>query len=336
MRKLKLLLLGLLCTCQFLWAQTQIKGKVTDSKDGSPLQGVTVSIKNTSLATTTGPDGSFSINASPNAILQFSSVGFQTFEVKAKDNLSVGLIQGDNSLSEVIVVGYGTKLKRELTGSVARVSAKELANTPVTSFENALQGRAAGVFIEQQNGKLGQGIKVRVRGSASVSAGNEPFYVVDGIPLITSDLSSNGATTSPLADINPNDIESVEILKDASASAIYGSRASNGVVLITTKKGKAGKTKIDFGFFTGQQDPTNTVEFLNAEEYVNYFRQGAKGAAKQDFKLGLYPTLQAAMTAESTFVESRLLRYSAGNTDYQTYKVNTNWQDLAFQDAPIS
>jgi len=336
MRKLKLLLLGLLCTSQFLWAQTQIKGKVTDSKDGSPLQGVTVSIKNTSLATTTGPDGSFSINASPNAILQFSSVGFQTLEVKAKDNLSVGLVQGDNSLSEVIVVGYGTKLKRELTGSVARVSAKELANTPVTSFENALQGRAAGVFIEQQNGKLGQGIKVRVRGSASVSAGNEPFYVVDGIPLITSDLSSNGATTSPLADINPNDIESVEILKDASASAIYGSRASNGVVLITTKKGKAGKTKIDFGFFTGQQDPTNTVEFLNAEEYVNYFRQGAKGAAKQDFKLGLYPTLQAAMTAESTFVESRLLRYSAGNTDYQTYKVNTNWQDLAFQDAPIS
>src|SRR5678809_1287889 len=140
MRKLKLLLLGLLCTSQFLWAQTQIKGKVTDSKDGSPLQGVTVSIKNTSLATTTGPDGSFSINASPNAILQFSSVGFQTLEVKAKDNLSVGLIQGDNSLSEVIVVGYGTKLKRELTGSVARVSAKELANTPVTSFENALQG----------------------------------------------------------------------------------------------------------------------------------------------------------------------------------------------------
>jgi TonB-linked SusC/RagA family outer membrane protein len=336
MRKLKLLLLGLLCTSQLLWAQTQIKGKVTDSKDGSPLQGVTVSIKNTSLATTTGPDGTFTINASPNAILQFSSVGFQTLEVKAKDNLSVGLVQGDNSLSEVIVVGYGTKLKRELTGSVARVSAKELANTPVTSFENALQGRAAGVFIEQQNGKLGQGIKVRVRGSASVSAGNEPFYVVDGIPLITSDLSSNGATTSPLADINPNDIESVEILKDASASAIYGSRASNGVVLITTKKGKAGKTKIDFGFFTGQQDPTNTVQFLNAEEYVNYFRQGAKGAAKQDFKLGLYPTLQAAMTAESTFVESRLLRYSAGNTDYQTYKVNTNWQDLAFQDAPIS
>jgi TonB-dependent starch-binding outer membrane protein SusC len=336
MRKLKLLLLGLLCTSQFLWAQTQIKGKVTDSKDGTPLQGVTVSIKNTNVATTTGPDGSFTINASPNSILQFSSVGFQTLEVKAKDNLSVGLVPGESSLSEVIVVGYGTKLKRELTGSVSRISAKELANTPVTSFENALQGRAAGVFIEQQNGKLGQGIKVRVRGSASVSAGNEPFYVVDGIPLITSDLSSNGATTSPLADINPNDIESVEILKDASSSAIYGSRASNGVVLITTKKGKAGKTKIDFGFFTGQQDPTNTVEFLNAEEYVNYFRQSAKGAAKQDFKLGLYPTLQAAMTAESTFVESRLMRYSAGNTDYQTYKVNTNWQDLAFQNAPIS
>ncbi len=300
------------------------------------MPGVSVTVKNSKAGTTTGPDGTFSITAPATSTLRFSFIGYQPLEMKTGNNLTVRLTAGENSLSEVVVTGYGTKIKRDITGSIARVSAKDLANTPVTSFENALQGRAAGVFVEQQNGKLGQGIKVRVRGSASVSAGNEPFYVVDGVPVITSNLSSNGAPTSPLADINPSDIESIEILKDASAAAIYGSRASNGVVLITTKKGKAGKTKIDFGYFMGTQKPTHKVDFMNAEQYVNYFRQAAVGAAKQDFKLGLYPTLQAAIDAENLFVDSRLLRYSAGNTDYQTYKVNTDWQSLAFQDAPIS
>ena len=239
-------------------------------------------------------------------------------------------------MSEVIVVGYGTKIKRDVTGSIAKVGAKEIGNTPITSFEGALQGRAAGVFVEQQNGKLGQGIKIRVRGSASVSAGNEPLYVLDGIPLITTNLSANGAATDPLSDINPNDIESVDILKDASSAAIYGSRASNGVVLITTKKGKAGKSKIEFGFFTGSQKPTHVMEFMNSQEYVEFNRQAAIGAGKQDYIAGLYPTLAAAIAAETATVESRLTRYSAGNQDWQTYKVNTDWQALAFQDAPIS
>ncbi len=335
MRKI-VLLLGLVCAFPLLWAQSTIKGTVVDTKDGAPLPGVTVTVKNTRTAAVTAADGSFSIVAPANSTLQFSSVGYQVLEAKAAGNLSIRLTQGENSLSEVVVTGYGSRIKKDITGSIARVSSKDIANTPVTSFESAIQGRAAGVFVEQQNGKLGQGIKVRVRGSASVSAGNEPFYVVDGVPVITSNLSSNGAPTSPLADINPNDIESIEILKDASAAAIYGSRASNGVVLITTKKGKVGKTKIDFGYYTGTQKPTRKVDFMNAQDYVGYFRQAALGAAKQDFKLGLYPTLQAAIDGENSFVESRLLRYSAGNTDYQTYKVNTDWQSLAFQDAPMS
>lgn len=335
MRKLRLLLLGLLCASQLLWAQTRITGTVLDA-NGIPIPGVTVSVKNANTGTTTGADGSFAINAPANSVLQFSFVGYLPTEVQAKDKLTVRLSQRENALSEVVVTGYGTRMKRDLTGSIARVSAKDLANTPVTSFENAIQGKAAGVFVEQQNGKLGQGIKVRVRGSASVSAGNEPFYVIDGIPVITANLSSNGAPTNALADINPNDIESIEILKDASAAAIYGSRASNGVVLITTKKGRAGKTRIEFGYFTGTQTPTREVEFMNAEEYVKYFRQAALGAAKQDFAAGLYPSLQAAIDGNNAFVESRLQRYSAGNNDYQTYNVNTDWQSLAFQDAPMS
>src|SRR6185369_12775857 len=154
--------------------------------------------------------------------------------------------------------------------------------------------------------------------------------------LTVTNLSSNGAATNPLADINPNDIESVEVLKDASAAAIYGARASNGVVLITTKKGKVGRSKIEFGFFTGSQKPTRKMEFMNAAEYVAFTRQTAIGAGKKDFAAGLYPTLQLAIDAETAFVESRLTRYSAGNTDWQTAKVNTDWQSLAFQDAPIT
>jgi TonB-dependent starch-binding outer membrane protein SusC len=336
MRKSKLLLLGLLCLTQSLLAQTQFKGRVVDARDGNPLAGVTVTEKNTNNSTVTSQDGYYSISAPAKSVLVFSYVGFNATEVQASDNLNIRMVQGENSLSEVVVVGYGTKIKRDITGSVSRVGAKELANTPVTSFESAIQGRAAGVFVEQQNGKLGQGIKVRIRGSASVSAGNEPFYVVDGIPVVTSNLSGNAAITSPLADINPNDIESIEILKDAAAAAIYGSRASNGVVLITTKKGRSGKSKVEFGFFTGSQKPTRLMEFMNAQEYVDYFRQAALGAATQDFKRGLYSTLQAAIAAENSFVESRLNRYSAGNNDYQTYKVNTDWQSMAFQEAPIS
>jgi TonB-linked SusC/RagA family outer membrane protein len=339
MRKFKLLLLmGLLCCLQLLWAQNKITGKVMD-ENGSPVYGATVTVKGTKVSTVTSADGSFSINAPANATLQVSYVGYRAAEIPVASAGTIRLSQDESKLSEVVVTGYGTKIRREVTGSIARVSAKDLANTPVTSFENALQGKAAGVFVEQQNGKLGQGIKVRVRGSASVSAGNEPLYVVDGVPVITANLSNNGAPTNPLSDINPNDIESIEILKDASAAAIYGSRASNGVVLITTKKGSAGKTKIEFNYFTGTQKPTHKVDFMNAEEYVNFMRQAAVGAGKIDYKNaapGTYASVQEAIDAELSFVETRLKRYSAGNDDYKTYKVNTDWQSLAFQNAPMS
>ncbi len=311
-----------------LIAQTkEVTGKVTDAKDGTPLSGVTVKVKGTSKITVTDPSGSFTISFSGNqAVLQLSYVGYDNQEISVSGGeVSISLNVSTTNLNEVVVVGYGTKIKRDLTGSVSKVGAKELNNTPVTSFESALQGRAAGVQITQQNGKLGQGINIRIRGSASVSAGNEPLYVVDGIPLITTNLSSNGAQTNPLTDLNINDIESIEILKDASAAAIYGSRASNGVVLITTKRGKSGKSKIEFGFMTGLQNPTRKMEFMNAQEYVDYFRLAAAAAKRLD------PSFDYV-----AFNESRMTRYSAGNTDYQTYKINTDWQEQAFQRAPLS
>jgi len=326
MRKLALLLSFLAC-CIVLHAQTkEISGKITDSKDGSPIAGATIRAKGSSTAAVSGTDGSYSLKVPASAkTLVVSYVGYNDQEVAIAKASAIQLLQAEKSLSEVVVVGYGTKLKRDLTGSVAKVGQKELANTPVTSFESAIQGRAAGVLVEQQNGKVGQGINVRIRGSASISGGNEPLYVIDGIPLINVNLSSNGAQTNQLADINSNDIESIEILKDASSAAIYGSRGSNGVVIITTKKGKSGKSKIEVGAFYGTQKPTGKRDFLNAKEYVDYFRMAAANAFRLD------PSFDYV-----AFTESRLKRYSAGTDDYKTGAINTNWQDQVFQKAPIA
>ncbi len=263
----------LMLSLNALFAQTkEVTGKVTDAKDGSPLFGVTVMAKNEKATAITGADGTFKLKVdSKTNSLVFSFVGYKSTEAKiVNGNVAVALTLGVDQLAEVIVTGFGSRIKRDLTGSISKVGAKELNNTPSANFESAIQGRAAGVLVTQQNGKLGQGISLRIRGSASVTAGNEPLYVIDGIPLQNADLSSNGATTNSLTDINTNDIESIEILKDASAAAIYGSRASNGVVLITTKKGKVGKSKIEFGYFTGTQKPTGKRDFMNAQEYVEY------------------------------------------------------------------
>src|SRR5215831_14693114 len=333
----------LLCSTVFLFghvlAQSHaVSGKVTDEK-GSPVANASVVAKGLSLGTTTGKDGNFSLTIPDNVrSLIISAVTMEAVEIVigTKTTFNVSLKPADKNLQEVVVVGYGTKLKREVTGSIATVGAKEIANTPATSFETAIQGRAAGVFVSQQNGKLGQGINIRVRGASSVTAGNEPLYVIDGIPVTTDNLSSNGAPTNALSDFNMNDIESIQILKDASSTAIYGASASNGVVLITTKKGKAGTSRIDFSFYTGSQKPTGNREFMNSNQYVAYETQAAMGAANQDFLRGLYPTLAAAQAAYTSTVNSRLTRYSAGNNDWQTGKVFTDWQQQAYQHAPVS
>ena len=327
MKKILLLCFSLVFVLS-AWAQERvITGKVTSTEDGSTLPGVNVVVKGTTNGTVTDAEGKYSLSVPNGATLTFSFIGLKTTEeiVGERSVVDVNMSSDIQQLSEVVVVGYGTQEKRDITGNVAQISSSSIQNLPVASIEQSMQGKAAGVFIESQNGKLGQGIKVRIRGSSSLSASNQPLYVVDGIPITSASQSSNGAETNPLADINFNDVASIEILKDASASAIYGSRASNGVVLITTKRGKSGKTNFTLNYFTGVSHETGRRDFLNAKQYVDAENQAAASAAKLD------PTFDYV-----GFNTKRLARYSAGNNDYQTAKINTDWQDLVFRAAPIN
>ncbi|GAB3306544.1 SusC/RagA family TonB-linked outer membrane protein [Hymenobacter tenuis] len=298
-------------------AQTRaVSGRVTDAS-GSGLPGVTVLEQGTSNGTSTSADGSFTLTVQPGATLVMSSIGFGTQNVVVGDRttLAVTLKSSATELGEAVVVGYGTQAKADVTGSITQLTGKDVANTPVPSFEQAIQGKAAGVFVENTSGKLGQGIKVRVRGATSVSGGNQPLYVVDGVPVISESQSGISAETNPIADINPNDIESISILKDASASAIYGSRASNGVVLITTKRGREGATRFNLSYQTGTSSPTRKRDFLDATQYVALAREAAANVGLE------------------AFTETRLQRYAAGSTDVNAY--STDWQEEVFQDAPF-
>ena len=326
-KQLLFLLLGLLlAVASPAWAQTQaISGRILGS-DGGAVPGATILERGTSNGVSTNADGNFSLNVQPGATLVISSVGYttQNIAVGSSSTINATLAVSATQLTEAIVVGYGTQQKQDLTGAVTQVSGREVQNAPVPSFEQAIQGKAAGVFIENSSGKLGQGIKVRVRGTSSVSGSTQPLYVIDGIPIISENQSGTDAPTNPIADLNPNDIENISILKDASASAIYGSRASNGVVLITTRRGKAGDTRFTLGYQTGLSEPTRRRDFLNAQEYVDYFREATLATGTD-----LVPNASA-------FIEGRLRRYSAGNDDYKTAKVDVDWQEEAFQRAPFS
>ncbi|MDB5236191.1 MAG: SusC/RagA family TonB-linked outer membrane protein, partial [Hymenobacter sp.] len=263
-------------------------------------------------------DGTFSLGVQPGATVVISSVGYtaQTIAVGSQTTLNVTLAASATELNEAIVVGYGTQSKADLTGSIVQLSSKDVGNQPVQSFEQSIQGKAAGVFIESSSGKLGQGIRVRVRGVSSISGDTQPLYVVDGIPVLSDNLSSTTAATNPIADINPNDIESISVLKDAAASAIYGSRASNGVIIVTTKRGKSGATRLNLGFQTGTSEPTHKREFLNSQEYVTLLTEALVNSGRS-----------------ATANANRLRTYAAGASDPLTY--NTNWQDEAFQKAPF-
>jgi len=276
MRKL-LLLVFFLCCAAFIHAQQKvITGTVTGVDDGMTIVGATVQIKGTTIGVTTNLDGNYSISANEGDILIFRFVGMMAREevVGASNVINVVLELDNVGLDEVVVIGYGSAIKRELTGAITKVQTDGLAEAPNASLESAIQGKTAGVFIEQASGKLGEAVKMRIRGSSSVSADNQPLYVVDGIPITTTNLS-NGSNqpTNPIADINMNDIESIQILKDASAAAIYGSRASNGVVIITTKKGAPGDAKIDVSFTTGISGPSRLMEWLNADQYLELFNE---------------------------------------------------------------
>jgi len=265
-------LLTLLC---LLWVGTlfaqnrTITGKVIAAEDGSALPGVSILLKGSSTGTTTDFDGNYSISVPNSGTLVFSYIGFLNKEVAIGNQsiINVSLESDVKALSEVIVVGYGVQERRDLTGSVGTIKGSSFQNVAIPSFDKFLQGQATGVQASAPSGILGQPARVRIRGTNSISNSAEPLYVVDGLPYVSGD---QGAVTpyNPLGDINPNDIESVEVLKDGSATAIYGSRAANGVILITTKKGKQGSPKVNYDAWFAAAKPSKRFDLMNAEEFI--------------------------------------------------------------------
>lgn len=275
MRKVTALLLACFCMLGTLYAQRQVTGKVTDAKDGTPLAGVSVKVKGTNIGTSTETDGTFTISVSkPNAKLVFSFVGYTEKEVDAAGNtVTVALSQStSNDLEEVVVVAYGSQKKQASTGSVSVVKSDMLKERPVTSVEKALQGAAAGVTVQSVSGQPGAASTVRIRGIGSFTASSNPLYVIDGVAVTTGDFTQGSTTANILSTIDPRDIESISVLKDASAASLYGSRAGNGVILINTKKGKTGKTKINVSASNGFSSlAVQKHDVMSTSQYFKYW-----------------------------------------------------------------
>src|SRR5690606_37094986 len=255
-----------LATAFGAYAQHTVVGRVTDGSDGSGLPGVNILEKGTSNGSLTDANGNYSITVPPDAILVFSFVGFQTQEVAVDGRNTVNLaMQIDaTQLDEVVVVGYGEVKKEDLTGSVTAISARDFNKGVLTSPQDLLVGKVAGVQVTTNSGAPGSGATIRIRGGSSLSASNDPLIVIDGFPV---DNKVIGGSANALASINPNDIESFTVLKDASATAIYGSRASNGVIIITTKKGKEGGMQVSYNGNVSLSKPIDFFDVLSGDEY---------------------------------------------------------------------
>ncbi len=283
MRKLYLLLFGVVFFATQALAQRTITGKVTDEK-GQPIVNVSVMVKGTSIGTSTKEDGTFSLELPAQAkTLVFSSVGLSSVEAKITNNATyaVQLSAAENKLDEVVVVAYGTARKPAITGSLTKVGGDNIESRPFTSVDKILQGQVSGLQSVAASGTPGAAQQIRIRGIGSISASAEPLWVLDGVPINTGDASRLTTTANLLSTLNPNDIESVTVLKDAASASIYGSRAANGVILVTTKKGKSGKTKFNFDTEIGQSDIAyfnDMYKALNAKQYFDLTREGLLNA----------------------------------------------------------
>jgi TonB-linked SusC/RagA family outer membrane protein len=297
----------------------RITGKVTAKEDGLPLPGVSIKVTGSQLGTQTDANGNYSINVpTTGKTLEFSFIGFvaQNVTIGNKTAINISLVTDAKQLSEIVVTAYGTQRRADFTGAQASIKASDIANTPILSPEQALQGRAAGVQVTQASGTPGGGISVRIRGTSSIGASSQPLYVIDGVPINTgsnTQVGAGGQTNNTLSDINPSDIESIEVLKDAAASAIYGSRAANGVVIINTKRGANQTTKISFNTYYGNQEVNKLLPLVSGQQYIELMNEAVKnrlgGAANYNTITGL----------------------SANPLDY----ANTNWQKEIFRVAPI-
>ena len=295
-----------------------VQGTVTDSAGRRPIAGVQVVVAGSTRGALTDDAGRYAIRGVPagELTIRVQRLGFAA----AEQRLTVGsgeTVTADFAmravatvLSEVVVTGYGTTSRAHVTSAVAQVSAEAIANTPVAGLDAALQGKAPGVQVVQNAGNPGNGITVRVRGAASLSASNQPLYVIDGVPMIREDFSQlgfGGQDLTAVTGISPDEIESIDILKDASAASIYGSRAANGVIQITTKRGRAGRTRFSFNAYTGQQKVVRKIELMNAAEYIEFMNEAATNAGES-------PEFDAA--------------------DYAG--IDSDWQDAVLRTAPVS
>ncbi|MFO8098260.1 MAG: TonB-dependent receptor [Salinibacter sp.] len=319
-------LLGLLVPGLVLAQDQTVSGTVTDESTGEPLPGATVQVDGSDRGTATDSEGAYEIRVSEGETLLFSFVGYESQEVavEGRTTIDVALSSAQQELDEVVVVGFGEQEEQSVTGSISGISSDDIESAPVNSFEEALQGRTSGVQITNSSGKLGQGIRVRIRGNSSITGDNQPLYVIDGVPLDNQNLSTSDGATNPLAQLNPNDIESIEVLKDASATSIYGARGSNGVVLISTKTGASGGSEFSFSMERSWSGPTNKPDFLDAEEYVNYYLESARNSSivGEDYVRGQFDQLSQGVDWRPA---------EEGNPI-----IDENWQDQAFQDNPTS
>lgn len=289
-----LVFFSIMLTGMAAFAQTNITGTVKDNT-GMPVPGANVLIKSTSNGVQTDFDGKFAIKAKPEDILVASFIGMKTIEIKVGNQTSINikLQEEGNKLEEVVVVGYGTKKKSDLTGSIVSVGAKEIASRPVQNAVQAMQGKAAGVDIGS-NERPGTVANINIRGVRSISASNSPLYVVDGIPINTGGTDADGQpikSSGGIDFINPNDIESIDVLKDASATAIYGSRGANGVVIVTTKKGKNGKFTLSYNTAVTTEKIHENARMMTAAEYIDFRRWGRYYSNTAAFSRGDQPTI---------------------------------------------
>lgn len=316
------------------WAQTGIiSGTVTDAETGDPLPGANVAIVELQRGSATDLEGRFEIANVPYGDYELSAqfigygrtvrqVSLNQARIEVELTLSTDLL----GLDEVVVVGYGTQQRRNIAGAISSLRPEQIRDVPTPSIDNALQGRVAGVQVVQNSGNPGAALSVRVRGATSITAGNEPLYVIDGVPVTQGNFSGidgtfGGQGISSLSDINPADIESIEVLKDASAAAIYGSRASNGVVLITTRRGREGAPQINFNTYFGVQSEWNRIDLLSAEEYVDVINEGRALD-------GLGPIFE--------YRGDQLIVAPGSESEFSVPWVNTNWLDETFRSAPIT
>ena len=284
-RRSNILLLLLLAITSFSNAQSiTVSGKVTDTNK-APLPGVTVSVKNTQNAVSTGFDGSFVIKASSNSVLIFTYIGFKKQEVLVdnKTKIDIALTEDLEELKEIVVIGYGSQKKKDVNSAISSIKGESLQDLKQISVDQMIQGKLSGIAVSNNSGQPGGAASVRVRGTTSINGTNEPLYIIDGLPfsgdatntatsgrsISSGDFTSRGnVATSPLTLLNPNDIESIDVLKDASATAIYGSRGANGVILITTKSGKKGTGKITYENYISFIQNSKSLDVMNLPQYA--------------------------------------------------------------------